>query len=105
MFVSSLAAAIHIRIHPEEPGGNPLARSRWKTPCVTNLCLTSILARDDGRPCRHVHRPNHLSHPAIINLRAIAQIVKLVRIIQSTVSNEMQSVIAGIQNIFTCMLR
>ena len=100
-FVSSLAGATLIRTHPEDLEGNPPAPNRWRTPCATNLCPISIPARDDGRPCRHVHPPNHLSHPAIINPPVIAQIVKLVPTIQSTVLNEMRSVIAGIQNIFT----
>lgn len=100
-FVSSLAGATLIRTHPEDLEGNPPAPNRWRTPYVTNLCLISTLARDDGRLCRHVHRRNHLSHPVIINPPVIAQIVKLVRTIQSTVLNEMRSVIAGIQNIFT----
>mgnify|MGYP004579901041 CR=1 FL=1 len=105
MFALNLAVATRIRIHPEDLEGNRPARNRWRTPCVTNLCPTSILARDDERPCRHVHRPSHLSHPVIINRRAIARIVKLARTIQSTVLNEMQSVIAGIENIFTRVSR
>lgn len=103
MFVSSLAGATLIHTHPEDLEGNQPARNRWRTPYVTNLCPISTLARDDGRLCRHVHRPNHLSHPVIINPPVIAQIVKLVRTIQSTVLNEMRSVIAGIQNTFSHM--
>lgn len=104
MFVSSLAGATLIHTHPEDLEGNQPARNRWRTPYVTNLCPISIPARDDGRLCRHVHRPSHLNHPVIINPPVIAQIVKLVRTIQSTVLNEMRSVIAGIQNIFTYVL-